>query len=115
MRLSASRVSLVWHSLSLVQTHRSRIFIPFCRPISQSTEADIASLTSADNDVLVEIGTTPTGLSNQGKESYVEGLRQVIQEIRGRKVKDFNKVAAEISAYRARFLGDASKILPLET
>ncbi len=65
--------------------------------------------------VLVQMGAIPAGFSPQEGDAYVGGLRQVIQEIRGRKVKDFNQVAAEISAYRARFLGDRSKVLPLGT
>ncbi len=63
--------------------------------------------------VLVHMGTTPAGFSAQETDAYVGGLRQIIQEIRGRKVKDFDKVAAEISAYRRRFLNDDSKVLPL--
>ena len=59
------------------------------------------------------MGMTPAGFSPQDSGAYVEGLRKTIQEIRRRKVKDFNEVAAEILAYRARFLGDGSKILPL--
>ncbi|KAL8907313.1 MAG: hypothetical protein Q9207_001490 [Kuettlingeria erythrocarpa] len=60
-----------------------------------------------------EMGAVPEGLSAERKHAFVVGLRQIIQEIRGRKVKDFRTVASEIAAYRARFLGDKSKILPL--
>lgn len=67
----------------------------------------------ADDLILVQMGAVPEGLSAEKKDAFVVGLRQIIQEIRGRKVKDFRIVASEIAAYRARFLGDSSKILPL--
>jgi len=89
--------------------------LPFRRITCSSPRADIGFLTFADDKVLVQMGATPAGFSLQEGEAYVKGLRQIIQEIRGRRVKDFNQVAAEISAYRARFLGDGSKILPLGT
>ncbi|KAL8843315.1 MAG: hypothetical protein Q9170_000173 [Blastenia crenularia] len=66
-----------------------------------------------DDLILVQMGAVPEGLSAEQKDAFVVGLRQVIQEIRGRKVKDFRTVASEIAAYRARFLGDNSKVLPL--
>ncbi|KAL8631004.1 hypothetical protein Q9189_003284 [Teloschistes chrysophthalmus] len=67
----------------------------------------------SDDMILVQMGTVPEGLSPEQRNVFVVGLRQIIQEIRGRKVKDFKTVASEIAAYRARFLGDESKILPL--
>ncbi|KAL9585846.1 MAG: hypothetical protein Q9212_001283 [Teloschistes hypoglaucus] len=67
----------------------------------------------SDDMILVQMGTVPEGLSPEQRNAFVVGLRQIIQEIRGRKVKDFKTVASEIAAYRARFLGDESKILPL--
>lgn len=67
----------------------------------------------ADDMILVQMGTIPKGLSPEQHDIFVVGLRKIIQEIRGRKVKDFKTVASEIAAYRARFLGDSSKILPL--
>ncbi|KAL9012465.1 MAG: hypothetical protein Q9173_002772 [Seirophora scorigena] len=68
---------------------------------------------AVDDLILVQMGAVPEGLSAEKKDAFVVGLRQIIQEIRGRKVKDFRIVASEIAAYRARFLGDSSKILPL--
>ncbi|KAL8642956.1 MAG: hypothetical protein Q9228_000400 [Teloschistes exilis] len=67
----------------------------------------------SDDMILVQMGTVPEGLSPEQRNIFVVGLRRIIQEIRGRKVKDFKTVASEIAAYRARFLGDESKILPL--
>lgn len=67
----------------------------------------------ADDMILVQMGAIPEGLSQEQQSAFVGGLRETIQEIRVRKVKDFKTVASEIAAYRARFLGDSSKILPL--
>jgi hypothetical protein len=61
----------------------------------------------------MSLGARPEGLSEQEEEVFTDGLKKVIQDIRSRKVTDFNVVAAEITAYRANFLGDSSKILPL--
>ena len=61
----------------------------------------------------MDLGARPEGLSPQEAEKFTDGLRQIIQDIGNRKVTGFNDVAAEITAYRAKFLGDSSKILPL--
>ena len=63
--------------------------------------------------VLVQMGSEHEGNTQAEKDSYVSGLKQVIQDMRGRKVKDFNTVASEITAYRRDFLGDPSRILTL--
>ena len=70
-------------------------------------------LTSTDDMVLVQMGAIPEGLTSEEGDHYANGLRRIIQEIRGRKVRDFNVVASEITAYRAQFLADTSKLLPL--
>ncbi|KAL8873845.1 MAG: hypothetical protein Q9174_000751 [Haloplaca sp. 1 TL-2023] len=71
------------------------------------------SMSLSDDMILVQMGAVPEGLQADQRNNFVVGLRQIIQEIRGRKVKDFKTVASEIAAYRARFLGDGSKMLPL--
>ncbi|KAI4225707.1 MAG: hypothetical protein L6R36_003711 [Xanthoria steineri] len=72
-----------------------------------------SSMNLSDDMILVQMGAIPEGLSQEQQSAFVGGLRETIQEIRVRKVKDFKTVASEIAAYRARFLGDSSKILPL--
>ncbi|KAL8732833.1 MAG: hypothetical protein Q9166_002434 [cf. Caloplaca sp. 2 TL-2023] len=72
-----------------------------------------SSMNLSDDMILVQMGAIPESLSEEQRNAFVVGLRQIIQEIRSRKVKDFKTVASEIAAYRARFLGDSSKILPL--
>jgi len=41
-------------------------------------------------------------------------LRELLQEFRAKKVKDFDTISRGIIDYRARFLGDKSKVLHLE-
>ncbi len=62
--------------------------------------------------ILVQLGATPK-LSPEEQDAYSKGLREVIRDIRARNVKDFNTVASEITAYRSKFLGDNTKVLPL--
>ena len=88
-------------------------FSLLCLLSSDSPRADIGSLTSADDKILVQLGAAPAGLSQEEQDAYSKGLREIIRDIRARNIKDFNIVAAEITAYRARFLGDTTKILPL--
>ncbi|TAQ89189.1 hypothetical protein B7494_g2480 [Chlorociboria aeruginascens] len=66
-----------------------------------------------DDVVLTALGS-PDEFSGEQKERFVEGLREVLTNLRRRKVKDFDAIAAEIVAHRSKFLGDKSKILVLE-
>ena len=85
-------------------------------PIPQDSRADPGFITSTDDKILVDLGAKPDdGASPDkfGNDDFGDGLREVIHDIRSRKIRDFNIVAGEITAYRAKFLGDRSKILPL--
>lgn len=62
--------------------------------------------------ILVQMGAIPEGLTHEDGDAYANGLKQIIQEIRSKKVRDFNVVASEITAYRAKFLGEKVKVLP---
>ena len=70
-------------------------------------------LTLADDMILVQMSSAQEGSTQEDKDAYIAGLKKIIQDMRVKKVKDFNTVASEIAAYRARFRGDSSKILPL--
>ncbi|KAI9759770.1 MAG: hypothetical protein M1835_000303, partial [Candelina submexicana] len=63
----------------------------------------------SDDMILVQMGSVQEGRTPAEVKQYIAGLKQIIQEMRGRKVNDFNTVASEIAAYRARFLGDSSR------
>lgn len=59
------------------------------------------------------MGSLREGKTPEEKDHYIAGLKQIINDMRRDKVKDFNTVATEIAAYRRRFLQDPSRILPL--
>ena len=85
--------------------------IPFVLESREGSQADLGLITRADDKILVDLGAKPDDGSSQ--DEFGNGLREIIHDIRSRKVKDFNIVAGEITAYRAKFLGDRFKILPL--
>jgi hypothetical protein len=70
-------------------------------------------LTSTDDKILVQMGAVREGETEEEKEHYLAGLKEFINDMRRDKVKDFDTVAAEIAAYRRRFLKDPSRVLPL--
>ncbi|OKL64699.1 hypothetical protein UA08_00651 [Talaromyces atroroseus] len=67
----------------------------------------------ADDKILVEMGNQKEGKTPEEQEAYIEGLKELINNMRRDQVKDFFTVAGEIAAYRRRFLSDPSRILPL--
>ncbi|MCJ1385177.1 hypothetical protein MMC17_008298 [Xylographa soralifera] len=71
------------------------------------------SMSLTDDMILVQLGSIHEGSSLEEKNAYVSGLKQIIHDMRSRRVTDFNTVAQEITAYRASFLGDSSRILTL--
>lgn len=70
-------------------------------------------LTSADDKILIQMGAVREGQTEEEKAAYLAGLKEIINEMRRDKVKDFSTVATEIAAYRRRFLQDSSRVLPL--
>ncbi|KAJ5958474.1 uncharacterized protein N7479_005624 [Penicillium vulpinum] len=70
-------------------------------------------LTSTDDKILVQMGSVREGQTEEEKEKYLAGLKEIINDLRRDKVKDFNTVASEIAAYRRRFLQDPSRVLSL--
>ena len=63
--------------------------------------------------ILLQLGFAPEGLSPAEQIAYNEGLKNLIRDIRSRNVRDFNAMAADITTYRANFIGDSTKVLPL--
>lgn len=70
-------------------------------------------LISTDDKILVQMGSLREGKTPEEKDQYIAGLKQIINDMRRDKVKEFNTVATEIAAYRRRFLQDPSRVLPL--
>ncbi|KAL1981360.1 hypothetical protein VTN96DRAFT_2751 [Rasamsonia emersonii] len=66
-----------------------------------------------DDKILVQMGSLREGKTPEERDKYIEGLKQIINDMRRDKVKDFNTVATEIAAYRRRFLQDPSRVVPL--
>lgn len=70
-------------------------------------------LTLTDDKILIQMGAAREGQTEEEQKAYLAGLKEIINEMRRDKVKDFSTVAAEIAAYRRRFLQDPSRVLPL--
>jgi hypothetical protein len=78
------------------------------RPLADTTANLI------DDMVLVHLGSVNEGHDAEEKAQYTEGLKQIIQNMRTQKVKDFSTVASQITGYRSRFLKDESRVLILD-
>lgn len=103
---------------SLTYSHTINPNIPLCRYELDGVCNDdscqrqhLRSVGLSDDKILVDLGAKPDDGSSP--DEFGNGLREVIHDIRSRKIKDFNVVAGEITAFRAKFLGDSSKVLPL--
>jgi hypothetical protein len=59
------------------------------------------------------MGSLREGKTLEECDKYIAGLKETINDMRRDKVKEFNTVAAEIAAYRRRFLQDPTRILAL--
>ncbi|KAJ5573957.1 uncharacterized protein N7459_008384, partial [Penicillium hispanicum] len=70
-------------------------------------------MTLSDDKILIQMGAAREGQTEEEQEAYLAGLKEIINEMRRDKVKDFNTVATEIAAYRRRFLQDPSRVLSL--
>lgn len=73
----------------------------------------IEQLSAGDDQILLELGRADDYTGEQ-KARFIQGLRELLQSFRTEKVKDFERIAHGIIEYRHKFLGDQSKILPLE-
>ncbi|TGO37749.1 hypothetical protein BHYA_0090g00390 [Botrytis hyacinthi] len=66
-----------------------------------------------DDAVLAKLGS-PDEFEGEQRDRFIEGLKSLLSGLRARKIKDFDAIASEIVAHRAKFLGDSSKVLSLE-
>ena len=48
------------------------------------------------------------------KLRFIEGLKKVLNDLKTKKVKDFDRITKAIVEYRSEFLGDKTKVLPLD-
>ncbi|CEI60926.1 hypothetical protein FVEN_g2430 [Fusarium venenatum] len=65
-----------------------------------------------DDQILVQLGASGNP-ETEHQDQYVAGLRELLKDFRNRKVKDFQEISQGLIEYRARFLRDKTKILPL--
>ncbi|KAJ5794926.1 hypothetical protein N7457_001525 [Penicillium paradoxum] len=73
----------------------------------------LRDMTLSDDDILIQMGSVREGKTDEERETYFAGLKEIINDLRRDKVKDFSTVASEIAAYRRRFLQDPSRVLSL--
>ncbi|KAL1842766.1 hypothetical protein VTJ49DRAFT_4251 [Mycothermus thermophilus] len=71
-----------------------------------------ADMVPADDHILLELGN-PDEFEGEEKVRFIEGLREVLQKFKADKVKDFDVIARGIIEFRAKFLGDPSRVLSL--
>ncbi len=48
------------------------------------------------------------------KLRFIEGLKKVLNGLKTNKVKDFDRITKAIIEYRAAFVEDKTKVLPLD-
>ncbi|KAF5247162.1 hypothetical protein FANTH_6545 [Fusarium anthophilum] len=72
----------------------------------------LESMQVPDDQILLQLGAYGNCEADQ-HDQYVAGLRELLTDFRKRKVKDFDAISNGIIEYRAKFLGDKTKILPL--
>lgn len=61
----------------------------------------------------MELGKSDDYTGEQ-RDRFIQGLKDLLQDFRAKKTRDFDTIANGIIEFRARFLGDKSKILPLD-
>lgn len=61
-------------------------------------------LSLGDDIILLQLGD-PEAFNNKPdvKDSFIKGLRNVLQDLRARKIRDFPTIASEIAAFRNKF------------
>lgn len=63
--------------------------------------------------ILVQLGTANPGKTEEERNRWVQGLRDLLKRMRENNMTNPNTVVQEIAKYRRTFLGDPSKILNL--
>uniref|UniRef100_A0A1Y1MTT8 C3H1-type domain-containing protein n=1 Tax=Photinus pyralis TaxID=7054 RepID=A0A1Y1MTT8_PHOPY len=83
-----------------------------CPRGSQCEFQHFETMQAPDDQILLQLGAADH-YDEEQKQKYIAGLRQLLTDFRARKVKDFNTISQGIVEFRARFIGDRTKILPL--
>lgn len=72
----------------------------------------LTRFSTADDQILLQLGGYGNYEGKQ-KQEYINGLRNLLTDFRNRKIKDFATISQGIVDYRAQFLKDPTKVLPL--
>lgn len=114
-RIALSSLSLlsVYCSTALISASASFPSDPFAISFLPCSNADHRAVNLDRRQYSVQMGAPQEGQTEEEKHKYVAGLKEIINDLRRDKVKDFNTVASEIAAYRRRFLQDPSRVLSL--
>ncbi|KZZ96113.1 Zinc finger, CCCH-type [Moelleriella libera RCEF 2490] len=83
-----------------------------CPRGSQCIFQHFGTMQAPDDQILLQLGAADH-YDEQRKQAYISGLRELLTDFHNRKVRDFGTISQGIIDYRARFLGDKTKILPL--
>jgi len=67
----------------------------------------------AGDKLLVQLGTENPGKTDEEKQKWNVGLKELIKNLRNQRVADSDIVAASIAEYRRKFRGDDYAILNL--
>lgn len=63
-------------------------------------------------DIITQLGSSDAYTGEQ-KTRFIDGLKKVLNDLKANKVKDFDQITRAIVKFRADFLEDPSRILPL--
>lgn len=72
----------------------------------------VKNITLPDDAVLSALGS-PDEFTGEQRKQFCDGLKEVLTDLRARKIRDFDIIAKEVVAHRAKFLG-GNKVLMLE-
>ncbi|KAG5942733.1 hypothetical protein E4U59_000922 [Claviceps monticola] len=70
------------------------------------------TIQAPDDQILLQLGAAEP-YEGQQREKYISGLKQLLTDYRNQNIRDFQIISQGVLDYRARFLGDKTKILPL--
>ncbi|OBU01827.2 hypothetical protein VE01_00549 [Pseudogymnoascus verrucosus] len=67
-----------------------------------------------DELILVSLGDS-SGYKEEDKTRFIKGLKEVLQDLRMSKIRDFQVIAAKICTFRQNMFEDSSKVLLLDS
>ncbi|PBP22610.1 hypothetical protein BUE80_DR006443 [Diplocarpon rosae] len=103
---------------SKTYSHKIKTKTEFCRyelaggicNDATCAEQHFRDIVLPDDAVLTALGS-PEEFKGEQRERFCAGLKGVLMDLRVRKIRDFDIIASDIIAHRAKFLGDKSKVL----